>query len=324
MHAPSDADYLVDRRILRRKLTFWRVALFALVAAFLIGLGVHYAGPDAGHAGRHIARLSIEGVITGDKDTLKLIRDIGTSRGAEALIVSIESPGGTTTGAERLYKELRLVAEKKPVVAVIGTMAASGGYIAAMGSDRIFAQGNSLVGSIGVLFQFPNFSKLLDTVGVAVESVKSSPLKAAPSGVEPTSPEARAALSALVIDSYDWFKGLVKDRRHLDDSTLAKVSDGRVFTGRQGMDLKLVDALGGEREAIAWLEQDKKIDKNLPVRDWKKERSLERLGLLGISAGLLDSLGLDVLAMPLRRLATLGDARLLDGLVSVWQVAPVD
>jgi protease-4 len=324
MHAPSDADYLVDRRILRRKLTFWRVALFALLAAFLIGLGVHYTGSDAGHAGRHIARLSIEGVITGDKDTLKLIKDIGAARGAEALIVSIESPGGTTTGAERLYKELRLVAEKKPVVAVVGTMAASGGYIAAMGSDRIFAQGNSLVGSIGVLFQFPNFSKLLDTVGVAVESVKSSPLKAAPNGVEPTSPEARAALSALVIDSYDWFKGLVKDRRHLDDSTLAKVSDGRVFTGRQGMDLKLVDALGGEREAIAWLEQDKKIDKDLPVRDWKKERSLERLGLLGVSAGLLDSLGLDALAMPLRRLASLGDARLLDGLVSVWQVAPVD
>jgi protease-4 len=324
MHASSDADYLVDRRLLRRKLTFWRVALFALLAALVIGLGVHYAGPDAGHSGRHIARLSIEGVITGDKDTLKLIKDIGAARGAEALILTIESPGGTTTGAERLYKELRLVAEKKPVVAVVGTMAASGGYIAAMGSDRIFAEGNSLVGSIGVLFQFPNFSKLLDTVGVAVESVKSSPLKAAPNGVEPTSPEARAALNALVVDSYDWFKALVKDRRHLDDSLLAKVSDGRVFTGRQGMDLKLVDALGGEREAIAWLEQDKKIDKDLPVRDWKKERSLERLGLLGVSAGLLDSLGLDALAMPLRRLAALGDARLLDGLVSVWQVAPVD
>ena len=324
MPSPSDADYLVDRRLLRRKLTFWRVALFALLAAVLVGLGLHYTGSDTGHAGRHIARLSIEGVITGDKDTLKLIKDIGAARGAEALIVSIESPGGTTTGAERLYKELRLVAEKKPVVAVVGTMAASGGYIAAMGTDRIFAEGNSLVGSIGVLFQFPNFSKLLDTVGVAVESVKSSPLKASPSGVEPTSPEARAALNALVVDSYDWFKGLVKDRRHLDDSTLAKVSDGRVFTGRQGMDLKLVDALGGEREAIAWLEQDKKIDKNLPVRDWKKQRSLERLGLLGVSAGLLDSLGLEALAMPLRRLAALGDAHLLDGLVSVWQVAPAD
>ncbi len=325
MAYPSEADFLVDRRLLRRKLTFWRVALFALLAALLIGVGVHYAGGDgAPGGGRHIARLAIEGVITGDKDTLKLIKDIGESRSAEALIVTIESPGGTTTGAEKLYKELRLVAEKKPVVAVIGTVAASGGYIAALGTDRIFAEGNSLVGSIGVLFQFPNFSKLLDTVGVAFESVKSSPLKAAPSGVEPTSPEARAALTALVTDSFDWFKGLVKERRHLDDRQVARVSDGRVFTGRQGIDLSLVDALGGEREAIAWLEQEKKIAKDLTVRDWKKDRSFERLGILGASAGLLEMLGLDPLALMLRRLAATGDARLLDGLVSVWQVAPVD
>ncbi len=325
MAYPSEADFLVDRRLLRRKLTFWRVALFALLAALLIGVGVHYAGGDgAPGGGRHIARLAIEGVITGDKDTLKLIKDIGESRSAEALIVTIESPGGTTTGAEKLYKELRLVAEKKPVVAVIGTVAASGGYIAALGTDRIFAEGNSLVGSIGVLFQFPNFSKLLDTVGVAFESVKSSPLKAAPSGVEPTSPEARAALAALVTDSFDWFKGLVKERRHLDDRQVARVSDGRVFTGRQGIDLRLVDALGGEREAIAWLEQEKKIAKDLTVRDWKKDRSFERLGILGASAGLLEMLGLDPLALMLRRLAATGDARLLDGLVSVWQVAPVD
>jgi protease-4 len=325
MAYPSEADFLVDRRLLRRKLTFWRVALFALLAALLIGVGVHYAGGDgAPGGGRHIARLAIEGVITGDKDTLKLIKDIGESRSAEALIVTIESPGGTTTGAEKLYKELRLVAEKKPVVAVIGTVAASGGYIAALGTDRIFAEGNSLVGSIGVLFQFPNFSKLLDTVGVAFESVKSSPLKAAPSGVEPTSPEARAALAALVTDSFDWFKGLVKERRHLDDRQVARVSDGRVFTGRQGIDLSLVDALGGEREAIAWLEQEKKIAKDLTVRDWKKDRSFERLGILGASAGLLEMLGLDPLALMLRRLAATGDARLLDGLVSVWQVAPVD
>lgn len=320
-----DPDHLVDRRILRRKLTFWRVALFLVVIAGIIGVGMRYAGVGGeAKTGKHIARLSIEGVITGDKDTLKLVRDIGASKNAEALIVSIESPGGTTTGAERLYNELRRVAEKKPVVAVVGTMAASGGYIAALGTERIFAEGNSLVGSIGVLFQFPNFGKLLETVGVSVESVKSAPLKAAPNGFEPTSPEARAALAALVSDSFVWFKGLVKDRRQMSDEELTKVSDGRVFTGRQSMSLKLVDALGGEREAIAWLETEKKIDKNLPVRDWKKDRSLERLGILGVSLGFLELLGLDGAASRLERLSHLGETRLLDGLVSVWQVTPVD
>ena len=323
MASLPDPDHLVDRRILRRKLTFWRTALFLVLAAAIIGFGAHYMRDDA-KAGKHIARLSIEGVITGDKETLKLVREIGASKNAEALIVAIESPGGTTTGAERLYNELRLVAEKKPVVAVVGTMAASGGYIAALGTDRIFAEGNSLVGSIGVLFQFPNFGKLMETVGVSVETVKSAPLKASPNGFEPTSPEARAALAALVSDSFTWFKGLVKERRQLDDATLAKVSDGRVFTGRQSLDVKLVDALGGEREAIAWLEQEKKLDRSLPVRDWKKDRSLERLGILGASAAVLDAMGWNDLAAPLHRLARMGDAHLLDGLVSVWQVAPVD
>jgi protease-4 len=321
--AYPNADQMVDRRRLRRKLTFWRVALLSLLAVIVIGVGVYRSGPDA--KGReHIARISIEGVITGDRDTLKLIHDVGESKSVAALLLTIESPGGTTTGAERLYKALRVVAEKKPVVAVVGTMAASGGYIAALGTDRIFAEGNSLVGSIGVLFQFPNFAKLMDTVGVKMEEVKSAPLKASPNGFEPTSPEARAALASLVSDSFIWFKELVKERRHLADNEVSVVSDGRVFTGRQGLGLKLVDALGGEREAIAWLESDRKIDKGLPVRDWKKQRSLERLGILGVSAAALDQFGLSELAAPLRRLGAMGDTRVLDGLVSVWQAAPVD
>ena len=208
--APLNADHLIDRRRLRRKLTFWRISLFSLLAIGIAAGAYLLAGPT-GKSRSHIARISIEGVITGDRDTLKLIRDAGESKAAEAILLSIDSPGGTTTGAELLYDELRRASTKKPVVAVVGTMAASGGYIAALGTDRIFAHGNSLVGSIGVLFQFPNAAKLLDKIGVSVETVKSAPLKASPNGFEPTSPEARAALESLVMDSFAWFKDLVKD-----------------------------------------------------------------------------------------------------------------
>jgi len=130
---------------------------------------------------------------------------------------------------------------KKPLVVVVEGLAASGGYITAIAADHIVAQQSSLVGSIGVLFQYPNFTELLKTVGVKVEEVKSSPLKAAPNGFEPTSPEARAALDALVKDSYAWFRGLVKERRGLDDGLLEKVrrrtgfhrpSGGRAQAGR--------------------------------------------------------------------------------------------
>jgi len=313
------ADYLVDRRRLRRKLTFWRFLAFLAVVAAVVYGGWRYAGGTRPAASSpHIARLSIEGLITGDRDTLKLIQDIADSNAA-AVLLSIESPGGTTTGSEKLYEELRRLAERKPTVAVVGTMAASGAYVAALGADRIFARGNSLVGSIGVLFQIPNVGKLLETVGVEVEQVKSSPLKAAPNGLEPTSPEARAALASLVLDSYDWFRKLVRERRNLTDEELAAVTDGRVFTGRQSVPLKLVDAIGGEREAIAWLESEKKIDAKLPVRDWKRRSSIERLGILGLSAGAADLLGFGAAAELLRRLERTGEARMLDGLVAVWQ-----
>ena len=199
-------------------------------------------------------------------------------------------------------------------------MAASGGYIAAIGADQIVALGNALVGSIGVLVQYPNFTKLLDTVGVKVEDVKSSPLKASPNGFEPTSPEARAALAALVDDSFTWFKALVKERRAMSDEQLQVVSDGRVFTGRQGMELHLVDHLGGEREAIDWLQKEKNITKDLPVRDWKQDRTLERLGILSFSARAAEVMGLGGLSVVLDHAANGAQERMLDGLLSIWQV----
>lgn len=321
MSAPT--DYLIDRRRMRRKLGWWRAA--ALGALALAGLGFIAKLDVADSADKltpHIARLSIQGLITGDKDTIELIQKIGDSDKAKALLLNLDSPGGTTTGSEKLYEELRRLAEKKPVVAVVGNLAASGAYIAALATDRIVARKTSLVGSIGVLFQFPNFYKLLENVGVKVEEVKSSPLKAAPNGVEPTSEAAKAAIASLVADSYDWFKGLVKDRRKLDDAELAKVSDGRVFTAHQGLPLKLVDAIGGEREAIVWLESDRKIAKSLPVREWKRKTSIERLGLVESAAGLARAAGFEAFALGLESATRAQQAAGLDGLLAIWQGFP--
>lgn len=324
MASTSSADYIVDRRLLQRKLSFWRVAAIVLLIVTLGIIGLKLSG-GAGTASfsPHIARISISGLITGDSATLKLIDEVSKS-GAKGVILSIESPGGTTTGAERLYDAIRRLSAKKPTVAVVGDMAASGAYIAAISADRIVAQGNSLVGSIGVLIQYPDLAKLLDKVGVEVDAVKSSPLKAEPSGYEPTSPEVRAALAALVADSYQWFKGLVKQRRSMSDAELAAVDDGRVFTGRQALGLKLVDELGGEREAIAWMEHAKGVPHDLPIRDWKSESGLERFGILSTSARVADALGFTGLAGFVDRSATYAQAQLLDGLVSIWQVGPTD
>lgn len=325
MTPPLPSDYLAERRMLRRRVSFWRIAAVAAVIAALVVGGYRLSGAGSPSSlTPHIARLTFQGLITGDRDTLKLVHKLEDSQ-ASAVLVMIESPGGTASGAERLHDALRRLSAKKPTVAVVGTLAASGGYITALGTDQIVAQGNALIGSIGVIFQYPNFSKVLDTVGVKMEEVKSSPLKGAPNGFEPTSPEARAALAALIDDSYVWFKSLVKQRRDLTDDQITTVADGRVFTGRQAVELHLVDRLGGEREAIDWLEREKNITKGLPVRDWKASKTtLERLGLESLSSAVLGALGLDRLARLVEQGASLAEARMLDGLLSIWHLDGAD
>src|ERR1700728_2380774 len=235
-----DSDVIVDRRRIRRKLTFWRVvaALLAIVAVVIIGTIATPGGRGAFTATGSIARVTIEGLIRSDRDRVEALERLADSKAA-AVIVHINSPGGTTAGSEQLYDALVQLKAKKPLVIVVDSLAASGGYITAIAGDHIIAQQTSLVGSIGVLFQFSNFADLLDNIGVRVETIKSSPLKASPSGFEPTSPEAKAAIDSIIKDSYAWFKGLVQNRRHMSDAELQAVDDGRVFTGHQGVDLKL-------------------------------------------------------------------------------------
>ena len=260
-----DSDVIVDRRRIRRKLTFWRVVAALGVIAAVVAVGVLASPASRAITGSNaIARVKIDGLIRSDQTRVEALERLEKSSAA-AVIVHINSPGGTTAGSEQLFDALTRLKAKKPLVVVVEGLAASGGYIAALASDQIIAQQTSLVGSIGVLFQIPNVSDLLKTVGVKVEEVKSSPLKAAPNGYEPTSPEARAALDALVKDSYAWFRGLVKDRRSMDDETLQTVADGRVFTGRQAVGLKLVDQLGDEKTAVAWLVAQKKVSGDVAV-----------------------------------------------------------
>jgi protease-4 len=317
-----DSDVIVDRRRIRRKLTFWRVlaVIIAIGAIAVIGMLATPGGRGAFTITGSIARVNIEGLIRSDQERVEALERLAKSRAA-AVVVHINSPGGTTAGSEQLYDSLVRLKAKKPLVVVVEGLAASGGYITAIAADHIVAQQTSLVGSIGVLFQIPNVAELLKTVGVKVEEVKSTPLKAAPNGFEPTSPEARDALDALVKDSYAWFKGLVKDRRSMDDALLAKVADGRVFTGRQAVELKLVDQLGDEKTAIAWLEAEKGVKKDLPVRDYKLNPRFGDLTFLRTAASVtLEALGLSSIAHQIEQtgVAQAVDRLSLEGMLALW------
>ncbi len=241
------ADDLIDRRRLRRKLTFWRVAALAIAALGVASAAAWMLREDfGGTAVDHIAKVRIEGTITEDEDLLERLEKIRKSSSVKGVILAIDSPGGTTAGGEAIFDEVRKLAAEKPVVAQVGTLAASAGYMIASASDHIVARKSSIVGSIGVLVQFPDITGLMDKIGVKLEEVKSSPLKAEPSPFNPTTEEERAMIRSMIIDSYDWFVGLVDERRPLTRGEVAAVADGSVFTGRQALQKKLVDELGGE------------------------------------------------------------------------------
>lgn len=315
-----DPDAIVDRRRMRRKLTFWRVSALVVSLLAIGGAAIFFVpGGRFMPPGSYISRIKVQGLIRGNQNRVEALTRLGRSR-AKAVIVHIDSPGGTTAGSEQLYDALRDLQSKKPMVVVVDGVAASGAYIAALSADHIIANETSLVGSIGVLFQYPNFTDVLKTIGIKVEEVKSSPLKAAPNGFEPTSPEALKAIEAIVLDSYAWFKDLVKDRRKMDDTQLTRVADGRVFTGRQAVGLKLVDGLGNEKAALAWLEKEKNVPANTPVRDYSLQPRFSELSFLHVAAWTFEAVGLSAIAHRIEEWgAVQAVERLnLDGLLALW------
>ncbi|MSP43870.1 MAG: signal peptide peptidase SppA, partial [Alphaproteobacteria bacterium] len=258
-----EPDAILDRRRLRRNLSLWRIAAITGLAAALAILAADYAGVPFGRD--HISTLEVTGIIVGDEERDQAILDLAKDSHSKALIVTIDSPGGTTSGSESLYLALREVARKKPVVAVMGTVAASGGYITAIGADHIIARGNTITGSIGVLMQNTEVSKLLEKIGVGIELITSGPLKGKPSPFEPLDARGRAAIQTLIDDSYQWFVGLVAERRNLTLERARELADGRVFSGRLALEARLIDEIGGMPEARQWLDKRKAVPEKLPL-----------------------------------------------------------
>ena len=307
----SEAELIVDRRKLRRKLTLWRILAVLLAIAAIAALVWEAGGRKRAD---HVARISISGLITGDQKTLDLLKEVRDANQVKGVLLRIDSPGGTTAGSEAVYEEVLAIAAKKPVVAVMDTVAASGGYITALAADRIVARGNTITGSIGVIFSFPEVSRLLDMVGVRMEELKSGDMKAEPSPYRPVSEKARAVSMEMVDDGFQWFMGLVAERRGLPMERVRELSDGRVYTGRQAVKVDLIDEIGGEAEARSWLLAEKSVPATLPVEDWEPRRDPGATGLGFASGWVLRALGLEGFQEAAERAQ-------LDGLLVLWHPA---
>jgi len=315
-----EAETVIERRCLRRRLTAWRLAAVVL-AVFVIALIM--AG-DQRLAGTgsflpHIARVSVSGLITDDQKMLELLDKVGKSSQVRAVILDINSPGGTTTGGEAMYDAIRRLAEKKPVVAVCGTLATSAAYIVALATDRIFVYGNTITGSVGVIFQWADVSELMRTLGVKVEEVKSGPLKAVPNPFEPTDEKGRALAAEMVQEAKVWFVDLVGKRRNLVPAAVPGLTDGRVYSGRQALALKLVDEIGDERAAKRWLQKERDVTPGLSVVEWKPKS--ESGGIWGwLFGSIASSFGIAADNF-VSLFGQVSEGLRLDGLVSLWHPA---
>ena len=298
-----DADQLMARRRLKRQLGWWRVIAVVAVAAAIVAAGARFTGFGDDDI---VARLSVRGVILEDPARDAALADIAHDDSVLALVVHINSPGGTVVGGEDLFNALRGVAEQKPVVAVMGTIATSAGYMTAIAADRLFARRSTITGSIGVIMQTTDVTGLLERLGIKAEAIKSAPLKGQPSPFEVLSPEGREAANDMVAAMFAFFVGLVEDRRPLDSVQVRALADGRVFTGSQAVDNGLVDEIGGESAARAWLAETRGVPSTVPIEDLEIERDESLLSQFVSQAS---------------RKTVLSKALTLDGLVSVWHPA---
>ncbi|MEJ2118495.1 MAG: signal peptide peptidase SppA [Alphaproteobacteria bacterium] len=314
-----DADSLAERRRLKRRLSWWRIAAILAIVGMLAVMGVLQSPKGIGRMSfsPQIARVNISGMILDDRKQRELLETIGESKNVKAVIVHINSPGGTTTGGEALYLALRKLAKKKPIVAVFGTSATSAAYLAGISTDYIVARGNSITGSVGVVFQWPEVSDLLKNWGIRIEEIRSGPLKAVPSPFAPTDDAGRRVAEEIVNESRDWFVQIVKERRKLNNVVVAEIKTGRIYTGRQALKLKLIDAIGDEETAKIWLEEKRKVSKDLDVVEWKVD-----IGSSWYSPrGMANSLGAFLGAAIHKAGETVAEKyrfNNLDGLTSLW------
>lgn len=314
------ADYLVDRRKLKRSITLWRV-LTVLAALALIAVAIFQDDKLAANLGYkpHIARVEITGLIREDRYRDEMLEKIAKSTSVKAVVLRVNSPGGTAVGGEALHNALRKLRKKKPVVAVFSTIATSAAYMAGIASDHIVARGGTITGSVGVIVQWAEVTELMNKLGIKMEEIKSGALKAVPSPFQPLDDAGRELTREMVEEAQKWFVALVAESRSIDPDAVPGLTEGRIYSGRQALELKLVDQIGGEQEAVAWLEEKRQVQKDLKIIDWEVEDYDDNGWLRGMAKTLASWTGLPVSTIE----TVLGPGSVLervqlDGLVSVW------
>ena len=232
------------------KWLWWGLGSF-LVLTIVFKLGAWSSGMSTDGVGKKVGIVHINGPIVNADATVKQLEKFRSRNDVSAIVVRIDSPGGLVSPTQEIYEKIKSVKGEKPIVASMGVVAASGGYYVALESDTIMANPGTIVGSIGVVMNYPVMTELLEKVGIEFETVKSGDLKDVGSYSRAVTTADRAHLNDMVTDMYDQFVGAVSAGRSMARADVVSLADGRVYTGLKSKELGLIDAIGTFEDAIA-------------------------------------------------------------------------
>ncbi len=253
----------------RRRLFFWRTISFITVAIIVYLL---FENQEKSSSNDYIANYNISGLLISADEIIEDLEELKSNNEVNSIIISVDSPGGTTVSAEEIYLKLKEVSLVKPTAIVMRNIATSGAYLLSLGGDVIFSRENTITGSIGVLLQWARVDEALSKLGIEVNEVKSGKLKAEPDFFGEIDEEAQQVTKEIIDETFEWFIRIVKVERDLNPSEIYTISDGRIFTGRQAIELNLVDEIGDKNDAKIWLVENKEIDSNSPIIDYGKSK----------------------------------------------------
>ena len=259
--------YLSKRNLIIKRFAIVLVSIILILSFFL------FTSKKEGF----IASISIEGIISNPEETLNDLENINKSASAKALLVNINSPGGTFVSSKELYDKIKEISKKIPVVTYMREMATSGGYLVSLASQKIFSNIGTITGSVGVILQTAEITKLLEKIGVNPIVIKSGELKATPNPLEGISENDSKYLNDVVKSMQSEFLSLLSKNRNIESKTLEIISDGRILTGKQAKELNLIDFIGSKSDAIQWLKDEAKLPSDIDILDFSKENQYEKL-----------------------------------------------
>lgn len=277
-----------------------------LMVGFGIFVGVGLAmmagivGDEARPTGARVGVVPVEGFLADARDAVSALEEFTEDDEIKSIVLRVESPGGVVAPAQEIHDQVAKSAKVKPVICSFGSVAASGGYYLSAPATKILANPGTVTGSIGVIFQLQNYRLLMDKVGLRAESIKSGPYKDTGNPMRDMSDRERAVIQGLVDDIFDQFVGAVAQGRELANEAVLELADGRIYTGRQALELGLVDQLGGYVDAVELAGELGGISGKPEVELWKKpEEGLLEI-LLGPNSKAVNDISAQSLSSPLR------------------------